>query len=385
MNSTQDKIKIAQVITGLGIGGAEQHLLSLAKHLDRKQFELDFYCIIEGGELIKDFQKLGYYPKIFHGAYNYKRRFPYDIKQILRLSRTFKQKKYDIVHTHLYAADVIGITAAILAGIPRIVKSVHNIGNWKTKKKILHDRILSKFIDRVVCCSESVREFTLRQERLKRDKTITIYQGIDMAKFNVKINRTEYIKKIGLNPNFKTVGTVARLVPIKGHVYLLEAIPLILKSCPDTQFLLIGDGPLKEKLYSSIKDKPYKEKIHFLGSRSDIPELLSLLDVFVLPSLSEGLGIVILEAMAAQLPVVASRIDTIAEAVIDKQTGFLVETANAEQLAAMIIQLLMNDELRKKMGENGKERVKTHFSMSEMIQQIQKLYKHLQSDGTKKT
>jgi len=377
------KIRIAQVITGLVFGGGGQVMWTIARKIDRAQFDMDIYCVIGGGQLAADIERMGFKVKILEGAYDHRRLFPYSVSKTLELARDLRRGQYNIVHTHLYQADVIGRVAAALAGVPKVVKSLHNMGAWKTGLHRIVDRILSGRTEKVICCSAYQREAAIRQEGLSEDEVVTIYHGVDLSRFEPRGDRAAFAKTVGLDPALRTVGTVGRMIDVKGQIHFLEAIPAVLAQHPHTQFVIVGDGPLRERLFDAVKDTPYRDRVSFLGLRGDIPELLGLMDVFVFPSLSEGLGIAVLEAMAARLPVVASDIRPLSELVIPGQTGFLVKPRDHDELAGAVNRLLADEPLRNGMGNRGRERVSQHFTDTKMVKDTEDLYRALYHQSTR--
>ena len=153
-----------------------------------------------------------------------------------------------MVHTHLFHADVVGRIAGILAGVPVIVKSLHNMGRWKPARYVAIDRFLNRWTDKVICCSDYQRDAAVVQERLDAEVAVTIPHGVPLTRFQPPIDRARYAAALGLQPGRLVVGTVGRLIPEKGHAYLAEAIPQILNHHPETEFLIVGDGPLRESL-----------------------------------------------------------------------------------------------------------------------------------------
>lgn len=371
------KIRVAQIITGLVFGGGGQVMWTIARKIDRTRFDMDIYCVIGGGELAPDIERMGFKIKILEGAYDHRRLFPYSISKTLELVRDLKRGQYDIVHTHLYQADVIGRVAAAMAGVPKVVKSLHNTGAWKRRRHLMVDRLLSFRTAKVICCSAFQREAAIRQEHLSESDVVTIYHGVDLERFEPLQDRTAYARTVGLDPTLRTVGTVGRMIDVKGQIHFLEAIPSVLAQHPDTQFVIVGDGPLRERLVDAVKDTPYRDRVLFLGLRGDIPELLGLMDVFVFPSLSEGLGIAVLEAMAARLPVVASDIRPLSEIVIPGDTGLLVKPRDRGELASAVNRLLVDERLRREMGDRGRERVRQQFTDVKMVGDTEDLYQTL--------
>jgi glycosyltransferase involved in cell wall biosynthesis len=370
------KLRIAQVITGLVLGGGGQVMLTIARNLDRTQFEMDIYCVIGGGELLPEIEAMGYPIRVIP-SYVGERTFRYRPRQVWQLARELRQGRYDLVHTHLFQADVIGRTAALAAGVPRIVKSLHNMGAWKKWHHLLVDGCLSSRTDRVICCSEALRESAIRQEKLDPGRVVTIYHGVDQARFRPAVDRVSYCRELGLDPARRVVGTIGRPIPEKGHEHLLDALPAILRRHPDAQFLIVGEGPLRGAHIARMEREGLSHAIRFVGARPDIPELLSLMDVFVFPSVREGLGIAVLEAMASGVPLIASDIRPLSEMVTHERTGLLVEAASPPALAAAVNRLLSDDGLRQTLRSNALAHVKAHFTERQMVQSIESVYLEL--------
>jgi len=182
------------------------------------------------------------------------------------------------------------------------------------------------------------------------------------------------LQALGLRPDFITVGTVGRPIPEKGHASLIEAVPAVLAQHPRTQFLIVGDGSLRAELQQRVAARGHGDRVCFAGARADVPEMLALMDVFAFPSLSEGFGIAVIEAMASRLPVVASAIRPLSDIVIEGTTGFLVPPGDAPALAASLIQLLDDPDRRRTMGDNGRALVERQYSDRHMVGAHENLY-----------
>jgi glycosyltransferase involved in cell wall biosynthesis len=368
------RIRLAYVITGLELGGGGAVVLTLARALDRRRFDLDVYCILEGGAMEEELHQLGYPVHILEWAYDYRRRFlRYSPAKTLRLASMLRQGQYDVVHTHLFQADAIGRVAALLAGVPVIVKSLHNMGRWKTRGHLAVDRVLNRWTDGVICCSDYQRETAAAQERFAEDRALTIHHGVALRRFPARTDRPA-AAALGLHPHRLTVGTVGRTIAEKGQEYLLQAMPQILRDHPDTQFLIVGDGNLRPQFEEKLARTSYRDRVFLAGARDDVPEMLSLMDVFVFPSLSEGFGIAVIEAMAARLPVVASAIRPLCEIVVDGVTGLLVPPTNSTRLGQAVSRLLGDPSLRAALGSAGRRRVEERFTDEHMVRATEDLY-----------
>jgi glycosyltransferase involved in cell wall biosynthesis len=368
------RLRVAHVITGLVLGGGGQVMWTIARNFDKSRFDADVFCVIGGGELVDDIEQLGMQVRIIP-AHVGTSIFKYRPGQILELARQLRQGQYDVVHTHLFQADIIGGIAARLAGIRHVVKSLHNMGAWKKRHHLWIDRLLAT--DRVICCSEFLAESAIRQERLDPSRVVTIHHGVDTSRFRVEVARDGYLASLGLDPRKRLVGTIGRPIAEKGHEYLLSAIPRILAAHPDTQFLIVGEGALRSELQARIERMGLQHAVKLPGARGDVAELLSVMDVFVFPSVSEGLGIAILEAMAARVPIVASDIRPLSEMIVNGETGVFVEPRNPDALAAAVNGLLGDRSKAEGIRDRAFEHVSTRFSERQMVARIESVYNEL--------
>ena len=373
---SKPKLRVAQVITGLVLGGGGQVMWTIARNFDRSQFELDVFCIIGGGELVADIEGLGVPVKIIP-AYDGSSLFKYRPGRVLELARALRAGRYDLVHTHLYQADLIGGTAARMAGIPRLVKSLHNMGAWKKAHHLLGDRLLAGRADRVICCSQYLTETAIRQEHLDPARVVTIHHGVDVDRFQPRIDRRAYRESLGLDPSARVIGTIGRPIKEKGHRYLLEAVPAIRVANPDVQVLIVGEGPLRPELEGWARAHGLEAVVKFAGARGDIPELLGVMDLFAFPSVMEGLGIAVLEAMASRVPVITSDIQPLSEIVRHDENGLLVEARNPAALASAVNALLGDPARAERLRTQAFADVVAQFSERRMVAEHERIYRDL--------
>jgi glycosyltransferase involved in cell wall biosynthesis len=187
--------------------------------------------------------------------------------------------------------------------------------------------------------------------------------------------------KLSIPPGVPVIGTVGRLVPVKGQQYLLDALPRVLACCPEARLLIVGDGPLGDSLRRRALDLGVARSVHFTGLREDIPELMGAMDLFCLPSLNEGMGRVLVEAMASRLAVVATRVSGVPDVVQEGVTGLLVPPRDAPSLAAAVIALLQDPARARQMGEHGRRRVVPAFGVAAMLNKLEGLYHILLSEA----
>lgn len=373
MTSERDarKIRIVFVVNGFAVGGGEKKLLELVSKLRRfhaDEFHLTVCSVGQGGPLQGEFESTGVKTVVFPKTGKY------DISLVWKVKQLLKEEKADIVQTTLFYADVIGSLAARLAGIKNIL-SWEAITQPYNFKHLAAYRLAGKAFQYSIAVSHAIQNQVIVERHLPPRKTLTIPYGIDLEHFTPRTN-PKWRKEMGFKPTDLLLGTIARLTRQKGHAFLLDAVPAILKQFPQAHFLLVGDGPLNEKLQSHANRLGVGNAVHFLGFRRDVREILNALDVFVLPSLYEGLPNAVLEAMACGLPVVATHVDGTPEAVRHHQTGILVPPENAGELARALTDLLARPDLMKRMGRAGRERVESVFALKTQIDQFVQLYRN---------
>jgi len=360
----QNKIKIVYIINSLALGGAEKLLLNICRFIDKEKFEV-FVCTVNGGgPLLDEFEKLDITLKIFQ------KKSKLGLNVIGQIYRFLKEIKPQIVHTHLFAGDTWGRIAAIFAKIPIIIVTEHNLNLDEGFIKKLIKLILSWFTDKIIAVSGGVRDYSIKIEKIKADKLEVIYNGIDLTKFAFR-----GYKPIDL-ANVKAV-VVARLEKQKGHQYLIEALPLILKKYPNFVLNILGTGSLLADLKSQAGSLGLLNKVVFWEQQLEVEKILPQMDLFILPSVWEGLGIAILEAQAVGVPVLASNVGGIKEIVTDKKTGLLFEPKDPQGIFEAVDNLILNPNLQKEIVDNAYNQVIKKFSLDQMIKAYTDLYLNL--------
>ena len=255
-----------------------------------------------------------------------------------------------------------------------VLSSRRDVEYGLRKRDLFIESLGNLFVDRVICCAKTAQRWTFEKESwLRPDKLSTIYNGVDLARFS-ETHPEKIRKEFNIPDHVPVVGTVGNLSHKKGIPYLLDAIGLIVLAYPNAKFLLVGQGPLEEEMKEKAIHVAARQQIIFTGPRSDIPDLMSAMDIFVLASLFEGLPNVLLEAMALGKPVVATKVGGIPELIESKGDGILVPPQDPEELAKAVLTLLENPAKAKAMGERGAEKIKNHFLLDRMIDQYDHLY-----------
>lgn len=298
-----------------------------------------------------------------------------DIKTVFKIVGFVKKQSIDIIHSHGYKSSIYAYLANIFTR-RRLVVTCHNwiISNSKLKLYTYLDKMFIKRFDAVVSVSSSVRDLLL-ESGVDERRIHLVANGIDTKKFASGCNGKVAFNGRNKGPGTKFIGTVGRLSQEKGHIYLLRAAKKVLAVFPDCYFVLVGDGVLREALENEAQSLGIREHVIFTGRREDIPEVLTSLDIFTLPSLTEGLPMSLLEAMASGTPVVASKVGDIPVLLKDGALGALVEPTDWQALAAAILQYLKNPCEAEKVSANARKEIMNHYSSAQMAERYIGIYK----------
>lgn len=379
-------ITIAYVIGSLRIGGSERQIVELVKGLDKTRYRLSICCMTERGPLAAEVEALGVPVQMFNLYLVYGKFHPLSYVLLLRntwrLIRYFRTLKPNIVHAYLFTAYLFGVVCARLAGVPVTIASRRSLGYFKDAKpwKQWVENLVNRWTDVVLVNAEAVKGDVLARERIDPRKIELIYNGVDVAQFAIERDVTQTRRELGLAPDALVVGVVANLIHYKGHKEIIEAARRVKERFPEVRFIFVGrDGGMLEALKAQVAECGAEKEVLFLGSRQNIPALLRVFDIQVLASYEEGFSNVILEGMAAGNAIVATDVGGNGEAIIDGETGILVKPRDPIGLAEAIMRLLGDADLRQRMGNAGRLRVKQSFSCERLIADMDKLYASLKS------
>ena len=377
VQSGRGTLRVCHVAVADLWAGAEVQLKVLLSKLVQKP-ELDLTVILlNGGRLEKEVRDLGIPTTVFPESLWGSTRIFHE------LVREFKRSRVQLVHTHKYKDTILAAPAARLAGVSQVVRTVHGLREpflgvkaFKMNCYESIERTVHRYcVDSIIGVSSQI-ETKYRVEG-EVSRVTCIRNGIDLEGKSVQTDRWHTRKELGIDAETCLIGTVGRLTTVKGIPYLLEAARVLLRQGANVRVLVVGDGSIRPNLLAQTRDLGISESVVFLGHREDTDALLQALDIFVLPSLSEGIPMALLEAMAASRAVVASRVGGIPEIIEDTFEGFLVEPTDVGSLAERCRRLIESPDVARRMGEQARKRVERDFSAAAMADQVASVYKEL--------
>lgn len=365
-------------------------LLPLIDRLKKEGFIVEIAC--SEGKESKELEKRGY---VFKYVKIDRKISPIsNIKSIINLYKIMRDGKYDVVHVHTPVAGVLARIAAKLARIPVVIYTAHgfyfheNMSFLSYKLFATIEKIMGKyFTDYIFTQSQEDYKLALDLKIIDKDRIAWINNGVDLNKFNpenIKIDIKSYKENLGITVDSKVICFIGRLVEEKGILDLLEAFKYLIKEYNNLYLMIIGDASLderdketKQKIKSYLDDTKLRERIILTGFRDDIPELLKISDIFVLPSYREGMPRSIIEAMAMGKPVVATNIRGCREEVVHGETGFLVSVSSPKEIYEAIKRLVDNDELIAEMGAKGRKRAIELYDEEKVLEKQVNIIKNL--------
>jgi len=373
-------MKIMYVITDLHTGGAELQMATLVGHLKDRSQSCHVFTLLSDGSLRDHLGELAV--PVYSGGLKKRDllRAPWKIIYAqMKLVRVVQKQRPSVVHAFLPLATFMGALAGRIARVPLIISSRRALGKHQERHILLRpfDLLANRLSHCVTVNSKAVWEDTIHRDHIDPKKMALIYNGVDSLTFeSAQPFRGETRKKLGIKPREKVIIVIANLILYKGHSDLLKAARKVLKHIPKALFLLVGeDRGIGGNLKRISIDFGIASKVRFLGLRDDIPQLLAVSDISVLPSHEEGFSNVILESMAAALPIVATNVGGNSEAVVNGVTGWLVPPKNPDAMAEKIVDLLHDPQKARSWGKQGRKRVNKKFTIERMVQEHIKLYK----------
>ena len=350
------RLRVVHVTGCLDMGGQEKLLVEFAKHADRNRFELCFVSLESRGLLADDLEAAGWPVAALDITPGLHWRIPFQLAKLLRRWRA------DLVHTHNERPLLYAASAARLACIPRVIHTKHGRGTGNTGRQNLLTTLAARFTDRFVCVSEDCARLAIEQG-VPSQRVLTLLNGIDTQQFAFS----------GSQPTGPCV-IVARLCAEKDIATLLDAVAIVVRAAPEFRLWIAGAGPCLPQLLQQAERLKLTNHVQFLGQVREVPALFAQARLYVLSSISEGVSLTLLEAMACGLPVVATRVGGTPEVITDGVNGLLVPPRDPAALASALLRLHGDEEVARRMGEAGRAHVEQHCDIRHMVAQYERMY-----------
>jgi glycosyltransferase involved in cell wall biosynthesis len=364
--SETSPVRILHLIETGGPGGAERMMLDLSRNLGNGYDST--ICLLKDGWLKSQVleSKISCELLTSNGLG--------DLGVVASLVQLARNKRAHLIHAHEFYMNAIGSVVSFLTGIP-LIATVHGKSYYPEKKRrCAVYRMVAARAAGMVAVSQDLQSFFCKTIRIATERVQVVYNGIDTKSLSNIPRNLKLLESIGVPTDASIVGTVGNLYPVKGHIHLIRAASMILQHRPYTHVLILGRGGQRDALLAEAKTFGIEDHIHLLGYREDAPDWLGMMHVFTLPSLSEGLPLSLLEAMAVGIPTVVSAVGGMPEAVCDGHSGFLVPPGDPDALAKQILFLLNNPAVAASVGNAGRKRVQEDFSLNRMVREYCSLY-----------
>lgn len=343
-------------------GGASKYIGTLSEGLSRRNHRIILAC--QNGDFHKrEFQTCVIYKNIPLSPSTIKNL----TSSVIQIIHIIKKERIQIINSHHRFTSIIGKISSLYTGIP-LISTMHE---FKLDRSGMTALGLGKHI---IAVSQAIKDHIIFQYKISPDRINVIRMGVTSSNPLTIYQKSLLRHELGLDPVSFLIGCVGRLSLEKGQRYLFEAVPNILINCPNIQFVFIGDGPEKQNLESLVERKCLGHSVKFLGWRDDVDDIIDMMDLMVIPSINEGFGIVALEALSHRKPVIASQLGGLPEIIQSEKTGLLVQPGNSFALSDAIIRLLRDSDLRVQLGENGFQTATTDYSVSQLIDETERLY-----------
>lgn len=359
-------MKVLQITTHMNIGGISNYIFELSRALKSKGIET--IVASSGGDLEPKLASSG----VAHARLDIRTKFEFSPRvflSALKAAEIIRREKIDIIHSHTRVSQVAGLIASRMTGVP-MVTTCH--GYFKRRLR----SVVDTWGDKVIAISAAVYGHLKDDLKVKDQRIELVYSGIDMYRFSKDFSDTEIAatkKYLGLSGKM-VAGTIGRLSPVKGQKFFIKAMSVVLKKRADAAGLVVGNGPEGPSIKSLAMALGIDDRISFIDSVIDTRQVLSAIDVFVFPSVKEGLGIALLEALAMSKPCVASRIGGIEDIITDGENGILTEVGDSNAIADAVLKLMSDEGLRYRMGQSGRRLVRERFNLDRMADDIAKIY-----------
>lgn len=372
--------KLLYLIESDDPGGAENIVLDLVEYFKHK-YPIVLGCL-RTGWIYDQLIAREFHPKIIPTNSG-----PLDIKLLYNLIQLIKTERIGLIHSHLFDINFYSSIAGRITGVPHLCTEHGDIHHpsKSSRNNLIKAKVLSLCSDKIVFVSRYTKSSFCNISKLSEKKSAIIYNGIDTDNFDKSVDVRQKKAELGLRLEDPVVGNVGSLYPVKGQIFLLKAAKILLQKFPNVKFIIVGAGELDNELKEQTKKLNLGNHVLFLGFREDIHDLLKVMDIFVLPSLSEAMPLCLIEAMACSLPCIASNVGGISEVIDDGVTGFIIPHADPQTLADRITYLLQNPQLAREIGKRGLQKVKANFDLRTMTNDYSKMYDHVTRVSNKRS
>jgi len=378
----EGKIRVMHFVHSLNEGGIERLLLELCKKIDKNRFEIQICCLVEKGLIADEFERIGIKLHFVNAKRDFKiKNFIPNFFVLFKIVKLLKREKITITHGHEFYSTVFSRIASKLSGVKKRYITLHNVYHWWGKGIHKTQKFLSNFTSKIICNSKATLNYSLEHDKINREKYILIYNGIDCVRFSPKkSDKTKFLKEFNLSENQIICMSVGSISPRKGFEYLIKAADILHHSHPDLVFIIVGGKHYGEEnefeeLRGLISKLNLNQRVIITGSRNDVSSILNFCDLFVMPSVVEGFGLALAEAMSMERVCIASDIEPFKEIMIDNKEGIFFKSEGERDLAAKIEQVLsMNKSELCEIKLNARKKVVSNFNSDTMVRDYEKLY-----------
>jgi L-malate glycosyltransferase len=377
--------KVFYLLDSLNVGGTETQAVELAVRMPASEYDVTLGCLTARGPLLERLKGSAVRIEEFHpkGGLD----SPTGFYEMLHLAAYLRRERFDVVHAHDLWSNLMGVPAARLARVPAIIASQRDLSHFDwyrgVKRKAL--RTIQRMSSVLLANATPIRDALIAEDRFPSARLRVVHNGVDTTRFQRGRRDRDRLLPGADRGKGKWVVLVGNMhSDVKGHPWLIEAAPAVLKEFPDTRFILAGDGEARKDFERQARDRGLADSFVFLGCRNDVPDILASCDIGVLPSQAEGLSNAVLEYMAAGLPTIVSRVGGNPELVHDGVTGLLIPRQDSKALEAALLRLLRDENFARRMAEAGRKVATQDYSFERLVREVDALYTELLA-GTKRT
>lgn len=366
------KKRICYFIGSLQTGGAEKHVLQLIENIDKNKFEV-YLCLLNkvDRDTIEEVKRS--YSPVHVKVFNAKQFFGiFYLLRIIHFAFYLRVNKIKILHIHLVGSFFFASLAGKIANISQVLVSWHSVYKYRSiRKKTLKNTFVnlnlyvgSIFCDKVIAVSNRVKVENCNNLRVKEDKVVVVYNGIDLPqKSNTAASKENFV-----------IGAVGNLYKDKGYINLLRSIPKLVELIPSIKVIIVGEGNERSQLEKFISDHNLENYVDLVGRKNNVRELITAFDIWIMVSLREGFSLAVLEAMSASLPVIATNVGGNSEAIINEESGLIIDPNNTEDIINSVSYLYQNQEKREQFASKAYSRYRDHFTTQKMMEGLYQLY-----------